>query len=242
MHELRKRHKNILVMNAASAPFVNNKYTTAVLFAGDEELQNFRPRSLLCKKSYSPDLAASIQRKIPAKRYVIKPLDAFKGCGVIMVEADQLDVILRTILTRSQAMPKDFTVHYNGYSYTDRTYSYWRDYRLPHFIVEEFCESKILIHEGKSYDPTMRVVFVLRYFNQAVQLDYLAAYWKLPLKSLDEVGSLTEKYKSVGIIPLDTSPEEREVVYGQLDKLLLPLYHKMIRAINNKEFFKAEKA
>lgn len=230
---LRKHYKNLLVLNAAVAPFVNNKYTTDVLFK-DEALQKFRPQALLCRRAYTAGLASSIKKKMPATHYVIKPLDAFKGCGIVMVEAANLDQTLRTILDKNSHKPKDFTVHYNGYSYTDKTYSYWATYNEPYFIVEELSHSKILTFDGKRYDPTLRAVFVLHHQGGIEKIDYLAAYWKLPLKSLDEPGTLTEKYKSVGIIPIDTTPEERKILYAQLDKLLLPLYRKMINIINTK--------
>lgn len=230
---LRKHYKNLLVLNAAVAPFVNNKYTTDVLFK-DEALQKFRPQALLCRRAYTSGLADSIKKKMPVTHYVIKPLDAFKGCGIVMVEAGDLDQTLRTILDKNSHKPKDFTVHYNGYSYTDKTYSYWATYSEPYFIVEELSHSKILTFDGKRYDPTLRAVFVLHHRGGIEKIDYLAAYWKLPLKSLDEPGTLTEKYKSVGIIPIDTTPEERKTLYAQLDELLLPLYRKMINIINTK--------
>lgn len=236
-HELLSLHHNnpqILVLNTATAPFVNDKFTTDVLFKNDEELEPFRPKALLCRKRYTSHLAVSIKKQIPCDVYVIKPLDAFKGCGVIMVAADDLDATLRNILTNPNALPGEFTIERNGYSYTDKTYSYWQTYREPYFIVEELCHSKPLVFEGKPYDPTMRVVFALRYAQEEIKIDYLAAYWKLPLKALNEHGAMTEKFKSVGIVALPLSDEETELVYKKFDEFMPKLYTKMISIINNK--------
>jgi hypothetical protein len=231
---LRCRYKNLMVLNAAVAPFVNDKYTTDILFK-EESLQRFRPQAMLCKRAYDPSLAADIQKKLPSEFYVIKPLNAFKGCGVMMLAAHDLDAVLKSITSGNARRRKtDQTFHFNGYSYTDRTYSYWDEYQEPYFIIEELCQSRIIEFEGKRYDPTMRVVFVLRHFNGVITVDYLAAYWKLPLKSLDEKGTLTEQHKSVGIIPIDTTEEERKQLYSQLDELLPQLYAKMISIINNR--------
>lgn len=231
----RKSHHDGIVLNAATAPFVNGKYTTEVLFQ-DKNLRHFRPEGLLCRKLYTPQLAASIKQLLPAENYVIKPLNAFKGCGVIMVEKDDLDATLKKILKPDKnLLDADFTVNYNGYSYTDHTLSHWAIHRQPYFIIEKMCSSKIIEIDGKRYDPTMRVVFVLRYLNKTIKVDYIASYWKLPLKDLDDnEGSCTEKHKSVGIIPILTTDEEKRITYASLDKLLPALYAKMIKIINKK--------
>lgn len=230
----RQKNKNVIVLNAATAPFVNGKYTTEVLFQ-DLNLREFRPEGVLCQKHYTPMLALAIQNSIPSEHYVIKPLNAFKGCGVIMVEKEQLDNVLKKILNPDKSLlDTNFTVNHNGYTYTDKTLSHWAKYKQPYFTVEKMCLSKVVEVNGKRYDPTMRVVFVLRYFNKKIKVDYLASYWKLPLKHLDEEGTCTEKHKSVGIIPVHTTDEEKRATYASLNKLLPKMYAKMINIINNK--------
>lgn len=177
---LRNANPDLMILDSAVGPFVNDKSATDILFQ-DEELQSFRPRSLLCKKFYTAALAPTILEKMPARMYVIKPLNAFKGDGVIMVAAEDLDETLRYIFTQQRTIPRESLKVVNGHAFTDKTYSYWRTDKAAYFIVEELCHSKAIELDGKSYDPTMRVVCMLSYLSGEININYLAAYWKLPL-------------------------------------------------------------
>jgi len=230
----RKVNPHVLVLNTVAAPFLSNKYYTNLLF-DDEQIGKFKPRSMVFEKKYTSQIAKEIKDAMPAEIYVIKPLDAFKGCGIIVVQSSSLDSMLKKILTTK--MNREFTVECNGYSYTDKTYSYWSQDPNKHFIVEEFCPSKNLVFENKAYDPTMRVVFIMQYINNEIKIDYFDCYWKLPLKSLNEQGSLTDKHKSIGIIPVVATEEEKKIVYSQFDEFMPILYKKMIDIINNKKLF-----
>jgi hypothetical protein len=157
-----------------------------------------------------------------------------------MVDAEHLDEMLKKILT--QKLTEKTTISCNGYTYTDEAYTFWNTYKESHFLVEEMVLSKPLVVDQKIYDPTMRVIFMLHYFNGAIKIDYLASYWKLPSKSLSEEGTLTERHKSVGIIPVETTEQDKATVYAAFDKLLPYAYKKIINCINQKNstslFFK----
>ena len=60
--------------------------------------------------------------------------------------------------------------------------------------MQAYAPSKKIIVRGKSYDPTMRVFFFSSHNAGIASVIPIGAYWKIPAKSLDEVGTLTEKH------------------------------------------------
>lgn len=227
--KMRDYHAGILVLNSAVAPFVNNKYFTNVLF-DDPELSCYKPQFMLCEKHYTPLLAQSIKKKIPAQQYVIKPLEEFKGRGIIMVKAAHLDKVLRRVLLK-----RDEGGGGGGAATDGPLYEYWQTNKDTHFLVEECCSSQELVIDEKRYDPTMRVIFILTYDCGQVNVTYLDAYWKIPGKALDERTSLTTKYKSIGTIYADVEEGDKREVQRMLNDCLPLLYKKMLYLLNEIE-------
>lgn len=223
---IRKQNARLLVMDSATAPFINNKYFTDMLFE-DAELEAFKPRHVLCKKKYHKKLAELIKTTLPCQRYVIKPLEEFKGRGVMIIDEKDLDTTLYKILYINGVLHRGEKAHKKYESS-----GHWKRDKAPYFLVEEYCPSKTVILNNKSYDPTMRVAFVLTYQAGEVKVHYLGAYWKIPLFSLEDTVKLTKKHKSWGLNPAEVAAEDLLHVQSFLDCCLPKLYTKMITLIN----------
>ncbi|MFA6527021.1 MAG: hypothetical protein WCT20_01205 [Candidatus Babeliales bacterium] len=223
---IHKLNKRLLIMDSVTAPFVNNKYFTNILF-DDPELKHFKPGFLLCKKKYNEHLAELIKKALPCPRYVIKPLEEFKGRGVMIIDEKDLDATLYKILYINGVLHRNEKAH-SKYECS----GHWKRDTSPYFLIEEYCPSKTVRLNDKSYDPTMRVAFVLTYNKGEIKTHYLGAYWKIPLFSLEDNVKLTKKHKSWGLNPAEVSPDDLAKVEQLLDTCLPKLYAKMIAMIN----------
>lgn len=220
----KKDNPETVVLNYAAAPFVNNKFFTNTLFE-DEVLKDFKPLWKSYPKKYSPTLAQEIINDISAEIYVIKPLNACKGYGIIMTEQADLDFYLENIIKKT-----DFIKNHPS-----PTYSYWAKDHMSTFIVERFERSKTLYVDSKPFEPTLRVVFILDYNNLAINLNFLGSYWKLASKSLTDEGTLDEKTKS-SIDPkadhatsLPVAEEDYEAAKKILSSVMPRVYIKMLQ-------------
>lgn len=182
--EFNLRHPNILITDQAAAVFVNSKYETNELFK-HKDLKKYRPKSMICKCIYDKNLVRSINKKLDCQKYVIKPLNASRGNGVIIVDRLMLNRELKKILVDKETLDPN-----------DPAYKYWITTKNKTFLVEEFISSKIILLDGKHFDATMRVIFVLSHDMNNINIDFLGAYWKLPARSLEEYGGLTNMHKS----------------------------------------------
>ncbi len=229
----KNNNEDLLVLGAAVAPFVNSKYLTNILFL-DKEFAPYKPKFVLCTKEYSTDLAQKIHEALQCERYVIKPLNDFKGRGIIMADQQDLDTVLQCMLDKNSLQePKNQKI----YSSDRELFNYWHTTGKYHFLVEEYCPSNIMTIDGADFDPTMRLVFTLHYDRGQTHITYLDAFWKIPTKSLDRAaGSLTQCCKSKGTIPAMVSDEDFAAVKAQFDIFMLRLYKKMIDLINGDVF------
>lgn len=219
----KKTFPYMIVIDHASSPYVNNKYTTNLLF-NEDELKIFRPRCNVYEKNYTTTLAQKIIADMNCDIYVIKPINGFKGDGVIMARKKNLDIILYNILNKTNAIQKS----------KNPTYNHWAKDKNKNFIVEEYEPSKIVKIDGLSYDPTLRMAFCLEYNNHEIKITHLDGYWKLPPKGLEEQGTLVEKTKSK-INPNRTTTSamiednDRDQVQKILNTIMPRVYKKMLK-------------
>jgi hypothetical protein len=155
--------------------------------------------------------------------FVIKPRGAFLGNGVIIVAKEDLNETLNYILNKSDALAKD----------TDGSYSYWQKDRFDSFLVEKYYPSdpvQVEAQDGKLFEPTMRVAFILIYDNKIIDFRFLGGYWLLPNKAIDEPASLNEQKKAYCKVPFFTKVSDTvlEEVRQQLAATLPLLYQKML--------------
>lgn len=184
---LKRRLPGLIIVGDTTNKYVFNKYKTNALFQ-DADLKNFRPACKVCKKKYTPELAQSIINELNAPIYVIKPIDAAHGYGVIFSSKHELDMILQLILNHNKTL--------RNITNLDSSYRYWSRDQNDSFIVEEYVPSKMVVVNNKPYDPTMRVAFTMHLLDDTVHITILGAYWKLPSKPLTASGTLSELHKS----------------------------------------------
>jgi len=218
------KHPALIFLDNSTKEFVSSKYLTNKIFH-DAKLEAFRPICKSYNKIYTEKLAQEITRDIPGNIYVIKPINAAQGNGIIMVERHNLDKILRIILKQDQ-LPTNLS--------RDTSYTHWIKDSNTIFLVEEFVLSKTITVDKKLYDPTMRVIFVMYNDNKQAQIKFLGSYWKLPAKSLDEHATLTEQYKSKIVSNRTSSAPVNNQDYEHVQQILEPVlcaaYIKMLES------------
>ncbi len=222
LHAIKERYPECIILDAATKKFISNKYETGLLFE-NQNLASYKPCFTILPKNYTPTLAHDIVQKIKSPLLVIKPINASLGRGVVIIEPQKLDAILRIVLKQSSVSTDQEDA---------QNLSYWVTDHEKFFIVEEFTQSKIIYVDNKPYDPTMRVAFVLFNNNGIIQINFLDAYWKLPSQALNENSSITQQHKShiesgkQSSAPVDT--HDFEIVKEQLSLLLPSLYLKIL--------------
>ncbi len=219
--ELRRKYPGVIVLDAALYSHIRDKHSMDFLLKSSPKLSTLRPVSKIYPKVFSKDLVESIFQDIKSDIFVIKPLNSTKGFGVIIIDKDNLESTLEYLFTKENKSKL--------LSNPDQTYNYWATDRERSFLVEQFIESDYLKapqFDNKLYDCTMRVIAILFYHQKKSELDVLAGYWKLPIKSVSEEGTLIEKHKSYAKIPhfLKVDPEIIEKVKQQLQDGFQELY------------------
>lgn len=224
---MRKNIPGLIFVGEATAPHVRSKFRTNLLFK-DSPLQHFRPSCLVCPKEYSSDLIKDIFSKMNREIYVIKPINSTRSQGVIPVYKEDLDKTLQLILRDK---------HLIRSHQADDAYSYWLRDRNDVFLLEEYIPSQVMRADGKEYDPTMRIVFVLHYKDGKANVTVLDGFWKLPAKALSDSGSLVQKhvsnvYEGGGTRSLKIGSEEMSIIKKVLPAALKHAYVKMLMQWN----------
>lgn len=202
----------------------------AILAANLEKvLGDAAPSQGVFLAKYSPQLAADIRKKVgEADDYVIKPVNAARGAGVVIVKDEQLDETLQQLLSRS--LSED----------DDGRKTYWKNYVAPVFVVQKRERSKLIEKDGKHYDGTMRVVMTAWQEDGETKLKIHDAYWKLPKVAVGESGQDAISYST----PVSTSAyfetssrelghaaavsqQDKDQVFGQLEKVIPAVVTKM---------------
>ncbi len=224
-HEIKKFNRDfpqLLICNAVIAPFVNNKQFTDLLFT--PPLRASRPYAICIPKRDAPGMAKQILTECPAKAFVIKPLTGCKGEGIIFTPRAQLASTLTKLFGPRQRGPQSPTAEF----------IYWdTDRHNMHALIESCEQSKPVIVDGKKYDATLRTVFGLTHADGLITTTIFGSYWKLPVKSRDEKGTLLEKKLSHistthrSAAPL--SPDDETTINSSLPPLLASLYSNMIK-------------
>lgn len=219
----KKRYPSLLLMDAAISPFANNKLAISKFLCADPESRKLKPKWNHYKKGFSQKLVDEIIKDLESEIYVIKPISSYKGCGVIIIGKTELQSTLESIFgTDSKDNP-------------DKSYSFWALNRNEDFIVEEFVESDPVAafrHQNRLFDGTMCLELFLIFNENKIDLHFLGGYWKLPIKSLDEEGTFTEKHKSYckEAYYIESDLETLEEVHLQLKKSLPPFYEQLLNS------------
>lgn len=225
---LRKKFPGAVLVNEIASKFVFNKSKTDRLFR-DYDLKHYRPKSMVCFKQYSSTLAKKITDTLGCDMFVIKPLNAQYGKGIIFVKKQDLDTALQHILVQTK----------NGIQKKNlsrvplqEAYEYWAEDTNSRFIVEEYVPSKFVEVSGKRYDATLRAVFTMHCVNRQITITVLGLYWKLPSLSIDDHGTLNEVHQSYqydrAVISAPVDLVDAEKIRTMLTICLTKIYAKMI--------------
>lgn len=226
IEEFRAQHPGIVLIDAAVSPYKGDKLLMNQLLMSDERLKKIRPMWNCYLKHYDKELVGQIKRDIPTDIFVIKPLRSTRGKGVLIVSKEELGPTLEYILTENKEILK---------KNPDASFSHWARDTCDGFIIEEFAESDPVVMKelnNQAYDATMRVVFALIYHKKKIGIAFFGGYWKLPQKSLFELGTLTEKHRSYGHENNFSSvkPEIMQQVEEELKESMMILYHLMLES------------
>ncbi|MBS1987491.1 hypothetical protein JST56_00690 [Candidatus Dependentiae bacterium] len=225
---LKQKYPSAVFINEIANNFIFNKSKTDRLFR-DDELRQYRPQSMVCLKRYDAGLAQKIINTMQCNMFVIKPLNAQYGKGIIFVKKEELDSMLKTILvqvkdTKHLRVPLAEAI------------AYWSEDNNSRFMIEEYIPSKLVELEGKKYDATLRAVFAMHCLNRKITITVLGAYWKLPVYGVDDQFSLNDVHQSsqhddreVYSLPVD--PLDMERIRAILTTSLTRVYAKMITQI-----------
>lgn len=223
----KKIFPQFLYINHVVTPFAKSKKVTTELFQ-DQELSRYRPQAKIYEKKYSEELVKRIKNDFSQPMLVIKPLNSGRSNGVIVINRENIDKELKKIL------PGIERYQFNYRPASSTMYEYWKHDKNTHFLIEEYCESKLLSIKNKRYDPTMRVFFIMRYDNSKIYTKILPGFWKAPLKSLDDEGSLSDRHKTQAssapgaIRGVTISKKDVEGIRRALEEALPKIYLKML--------------
>src|SRR5262249_37282558 len=137
------------------------------------------------------NLAGRIIRELGADRFVIKPIGASQGRGVLPVDAKDLDAVLRRLLMTDREKEKS-RIKYDEMRDLDETdpYDYWLTNEFPVFLIESCESSKPVVANGLPYDATLRMVFTLERDQGAARVVIHDGYWKLPERPIGQAADL----------------------------------------------------
>ena len=203
VRRFKKEHPEILVLDDTSRMYSCNKNWADSLFK-DNQLSPFRPICHIYKKEYTPTLADEIISKNNADILVIKPMNAARGNGIMMIQKEDLNKTLELMLT---TITNRYEAEEGEESKCEKELDYWKTDKNDHFMVESYAPSKPITVDNLTFDATMRQVFVLHYDKGRMFVTFIGGYWKLPKAALEEEGTLTEKIKSD--IRIDSKSSEK---------------------------------
>lgn len=211
-----------IVLNDKFTKYCENKHNAALLFQS-KELEIFKPAWNSYPFKYHKNLAQEISQDLNCKTFVIKPINATRGEGIIIVEKKDLSKTLKKIMGANiHSLIKDL----------NSEYAYWSRYKENIFLVESFEKSKSILVDKKKYDATMRIVFVMSNNEKTIDFKIIGAYWKLPVKSISEKGSLNDKHKSkitrcsTGSAPVND--EDINNIGKIMEKIIPKIYKKIL--------------
>ncbi|HSW91363.1 MAG TPA: hypothetical protein VLG09_01820 [Candidatus Saccharimonadales bacterium] len=223
IYDFDTRLAGVAPIDKSSFPLWIDKYRMTRLFAEDAILAKVKPKWGNYKKVYTKELADTIAVELGSETFVIKPRGNFMGKGVIITTREDLDEVLHYIITKKGRLAES----------KDSAYRAWKNDTFDSFIVEEFITSdpiKLPHLESKTYQPTMRVAFLLVYNKQRHHVHFLGEYWKTPKLSVDEEGDFMSKNKDICEPPyyLAVDDATRQIVRDELSIALPMLHHNML--------------
>lgn len=219
--EFVQHYPSTMICNTAISNFVNNKKRTDSLFTGD--LRQYRPYSTLVTKQNAHKQALAILAETDAPAFVIKPVSASCGRGVLFALRDQLPTVIKKITSLNKRQPMNFAPNVE----------FWRFNTDKHFLIESCETSKQVVVDGNPYDATLRLVYGLSHKDGYLESSIIGYYWKLPALPSNARGSFIEK-KLSRIVEANTcaaplAPEDEITITATMLPILNHAYSLMLQ-------------
>ena len=244
-----KNEKEVLVLDDPGVNFTfEDKCLTHEAFVSSNS-EATRPRTVKLERKFTPQLAKQIRQGLPnTSQYVLKVPDMEGGKGVVVVDNTDLEVTLSCLLAVSEKDQKEtstsYAVHF-ARKYNDlikaetkctsdfKAFGTWNNSYSSTFLVEEYITSKTISHDNKSFDPTMRVAFLIIRDDNKVTCEPFACYWKLPPHPINHRGELRDKtvssFSETRQDAVRVSEADQESVYTQLKATLPAVISSMLK-------------
>ncbi|CAJ1397340.1 unnamed protein product [Effrenium voratum] len=230
------------------AVMTENKKFTHDMFV-QEGFAELRPPTCAYARRYEATLARRILEDLDVAKgaVVLKLCNRSRGAGVVVVPAEELDAVLRQLLSppvdldawlakrRENALQE-------GKLLEEQCIHWWSN-ECPLFVVEKCCASIPVPKEGDDglFDGTLRVAFALhrpksvsKYQDEVqvkpFEIDWLGGYWKLPKFPLPEANGsvglqaihdrVVSSFNSVDKRTAPVDPKDLQEVYQALTPAL----------------------
>lgn len=180
----KKRYPEFIFINNKTHRIASHKELTYNLFY-EADLSQYLPHFKIYPKVYQPEIVKDILEQFTSKYLVIKPLAGSCSRGVSIIKRGELDTLLSLILTKDKRTLQQSNIPW---------VSEWNNDTDSNFIVSEFVDSKTLFMNKKPYDPTMRIMCILRHDQRNLYITVIGAFWKIPITSLSDKATLTDKH------------------------------------------------
>ncbi len=186
--EFKKKHPLFIYVNRTARNYLKRKDNTYKLFQS-AGLTDYIPQFKLFPRAFSPEAVEQITQAFPEEKLiVIKPTFSSLSMGVNVVSSLGLNSFLKRILKHPEKISPQ----------ASRGLAFWRTTKQPLFIASEYVPSKTIYKDGKPYDPTMRVMFILYHNNRQIVANVLGGFWKIPVKPLNDFHATeTEKHVTI---------------------------------------------
>ena len=219
-----KNTKSSLLITDVSGVFAEACYNK-------KTLHHFAEGNPLYPATYCGDIdgidakaLASFMEKNEHTHYVLKPINASNGSGVLVLKKEEVCHYLKRIRSGNCADAFWRASHYEAFLSWDaqerkkQVSQRKTDTVLP-FLLQACCPSKSLtLDDGRSYHPTGRLVVAVDDNNK---LQILDAYWKLPAESIsikndlstETLVSRVSQQRDPNVVPI--SSEDLDVIKQQ---------------------------
>ncbi len=217
-------HPEFLYVNNIARNHVKRKDRTFQAFY-DAGLDSYIPKSKTYAKKLTHELIRTINNDFnDCDMLVVKPVFSSLSFGVNICAKKDLNPLLTKILRDTHTIKRS----------DHRCFSWWRFDKSANFVVASYEPSRTITKDGKSYDPTMRIVVLAHYDNGTIYTTPIAGFWKIPVKALSDPVSFTEKHVTIahagayysGIL---TDRKDWGTIDSILRTIMPPLYGAMLQ-------------
>jgi hypothetical protein len=186
--EFQKKYPQYIYLNGTARDYLKRKDETYTLFkrAG---LSSFIPNFAVFPTNYDNSIVPTVKRLLPkSELVVVKPAFSSLSCGVNVIEKKDLESFLKLILQNPHHIPKS----------AKRDLAFWKHNKPSRCVISDYARSQTIYKDGKPYDPTMRVMYIMYHDQGVIRVNVLGGFWKIPVYPLhDKSATHTQKHVTI---------------------------------------------